>query len=84
MKSILLLCAPPQTRISRRAQMQTPLSNPLTSPFAFSIEAADSLGINMPSLRFQPLIMVSLLASFPKAFNGTIGFIGQADQHSVR
>ena len=38
----------------------------------------------MRSLRFQTLIMVSLLASFPVAFVGTIGFIGLVGPHIAR
>ena len=39
-------------------------------------DKAASFGINVRSLRFQTLIMVSLLAAFPVAFVGTIGFMG--------
>ncbi|KWV89769.1 Hemin transport system permease protein HmuU [Pseudomonas fluorescens] len=38
----------------------------------------------MRSLRFQTLIMVSLLAAFPVAFVGTIGFIGLVGPHIAR
>ena len=38
----------------------------------------------MRGLRFQTLIMVSLLASFPVAFVGTIGFIGLVGPHIAR
>lgn len=47
-------------------------------------EKAASFGINVRSLRFQTLIMVSLLASFPVAFVGTIGFIGLVGPHIAR
>ncbi|WP_155718054.1 FecCD family ABC transporter permease, partial [Pseudomonas fluorescens] len=45
---------------------------------------AASFGINVRSLRFQTLIMVSLLAAFPVAFVGTIGFIGLVGPHIAR
>lgn len=47
-------------------------------------DKAASFGINVRSLRFQMLIMVSLLASFPVAFVGTIGFIGLVGPHIAR
>ena len=47
-------------------------------------DKAASFGINVRSLRFQTLIMVSLLASFPVAFVGTIGFIGLVGPHISR
>ncbi|ARU88953.1 iron ABC transporter permease [Pseudomonas sp. M30-35] len=47
-------------------------------------EKAASFGINVRRLRFQTLIMVSLLASFPVAFVGTIGFIGLVGPHIAR
>jgi len=47
-------------------------------------DKAASFGINVRSLRFQTLIMVSLLASFPVAFVGTIGFIGLVGPHIAR
>lgn len=49
-----------------------------------SDDKAASFGINVRSLRFQTLIMVSLLASFPVAFVGTIGFIGLVGPHIAR
>ena len=47
-------------------------------------DKAASFGINVRRLRFQTLIMVSLLASFPVAFVGTIGFIGLVCPHIAR
>jgi len=47
-------------------------------------DKAASFGINVKRLRFQTLIMVSLLASFPVAFVGTIGFIGLVGPHIAR
>ncbi|AKJ96648.1 MULTISPECIES: FecCD family ABC transporter permease [Pseudomonas] len=47
-------------------------------------DKAASFGVNVRSLRFQTLIMVSLLASFPVAFVGTIGFIGLVGPHIAR
>lgn len=47
-------------------------------------DKASSFGINVRRLRFQTLIMVSLLASFPVAFVGTIGFIGLVGPHIAR
>lgn len=47
-------------------------------------DKAASFGINVRRLRFQTLIMVSLLASFPVAFVGTIGFIGLVGPHIAR
>lgn len=47
-------------------------------------DKAASFGINVRSLRLQTLIMVSLLAAFPVAFVGTIGFIGLVGPHIAR
>ncbi|MNP04494.1 Hemin transport system permease protein HmuU [compost metagenome] len=47
-------------------------------------DKAASFGVNVPRLRLQTLIMVSLLASFPVAFVGTIGFIGLVGPHIAR
>jgi len=47
-------------------------------------DKAASFGINVKRLRLQTLIMVSLLASFPVAFVGTIGFIGLVGPHIAR
>ncbi|MFK0090264.1 FecCD family ABC transporter permease [Pseudomonas sp. NPDC090755] len=47
-------------------------------------DKAASFGINVRRLRFQTLILVSLLASFPVAFVGTIGFIGLVGPHIAR
>ncbi|WP_434697528.1 iron ABC transporter permease [Pseudomonas sp. Z1-14] len=47
-------------------------------------EKAASFGINVRKLRLQTLIMVSLLAAFPVAFVGTIGFIGLVGPHIAR
>lgn len=47
-------------------------------------DKAASFGINVPRLRFQTLVMVSLLAAFPVAFVGTIGFVGLVGPHIAR
>ena len=47
-------------------------------------DKAASFGVNVRRLRFQTLIMVSLLAAFPVAFVGTIGFIGLVGPHIAR
>lgn len=47
-------------------------------------DKAASFGIDVPRLRFQTLVMVSLLAAFPVAFVGVIGFIGLVGPHIAR
>lgn len=47
-------------------------------------DKAASFGVNVPRLRLQTLVMVSLLAAFPVAFVGTIGFIGLVGPHIAR
>lgn len=47
-------------------------------------EKAASFGIRVPRLRLQALVLVSLLASFPVAFIGTIGFVGIVGPHIAR
>ncbi|WP_044874382.1 iron ABC transporter permease [Pseudomonas sp. LFM046] len=47
-------------------------------------DKAASFGVNVQQLRFQTLIMVSLLASLPVAFVGTIGFVGLVGPHIAR
>ena len=47
-------------------------------------EKAASFGINVRRLRLQTLVLVSLLAAFPVAFVGTIGFIGLVGPHIAR
>ncbi|MEO7885583.1 MAG: iron ABC transporter permease [Polaromonas sp.] len=47
-------------------------------------DKAASFGVNVPRLRFQTLVLVSLLAAFPVAFVGTIGFIGLVGPHIAR
>jgi len=47
-------------------------------------DKAASFGIDVPRLRFQTLIMVSLLAAFPVAFVGVIGFVGLVGPHIAR
>lgn len=47
-------------------------------------EKAASFGIDVRRLRFQTLIMVSLLAAFPVAFVGVIGFVGLVGPHIAR
>jgi iron complex transport system permease protein len=47
-------------------------------------DKAASFGVNVRRLRLQTLIIVSLLAAFPVAFVGTIGFIGIVGPHIAR
>lgn len=47
-------------------------------------EKAASFGIDVRRLRFQTLVMVSLLAAFPVAFVGVIGFVGLVGPHIAR
>ncbi|MDN7180265.1 iron ABC transporter permease [Caballeronia sp. SEWSISQ10-4 2] len=47
-------------------------------------DKAASFGIDVRRLRFQTLIMVSLLAAFPVAFVGVIGFVGLVGPHIAR
>ena len=47
-------------------------------------EKAASFGIDVRRLRFQTLVMVSLLAAFPVAFVGVIGFVGLVGPHMAR
>ena len=47
-------------------------------------DRAASLGVNVKRLRLETLVLVSLLASFPVAFVGTIGFIGLVGPHLAR
>lgn len=47
-------------------------------------DRAASLGVNVKRLRLETLVVVSLLASFPVAFVGTIGFIGLVGPHLAR
>ncbi|CAE6738279.1 FecCD family ABC transporter permease [Paraburkholderia haematera] len=47
-------------------------------------DKAASFGINVRRLRFQTLVMVSLLAAFPVAFVGVIGFVGLVGPHIAR
>lgn len=47
-------------------------------------DKAASFGINVRRLRLQTLVLVSLLAAFPVAFVGTIGFIGLVGPHIAR
>lgn len=47
-------------------------------------EKAASFGIDVPRLRLQTLIMVSVLAAFPVAFVGVIGFVGLVGPHIAR
>lgn len=47
-------------------------------------EKAASFGIDVRRLRFQTLIMVSLLAAFPVAFVGVVGFVGLVGPHVAR
>lgn len=47
-------------------------------------DKAASFGIDVRRLRFQTLVMVSLLAAFPVAFVGVIGFVGLVGPHIAR
>jgi iron complex transport system permease protein len=47
-------------------------------------DKAASFGVDVGRLRLQTLVMVSLLAAFPVAFVGTIGFIGLVGPHIAR
>lgn len=47
-------------------------------------ERAASLGVDVRQLRLRMLILVSLLAAFPVAFVGTIGFVGIVGPHIAR
>lgn len=47
-------------------------------------DRAASLGVDVRRLRLETLILVSLLAAFPVAFVGTIGFIGLVGPHLAR
>jgi iron complex transport system permease protein len=47
-------------------------------------DKAASFGVNVRRLRLQALIAVSLLAAFPVAFVGTIGFVGIVGPHIAR
>jgi iron complex transport system permease protein len=47
-------------------------------------DRAASLGVDVKRLRLETLILVSLLASFPVAFVGTIGFVGLVGPHLAR
>ncbi|MDV6344218.1 iron ABC transporter permease [Nitrosomonas sp. Is37] len=47
-------------------------------------DKAASFGIDVPRLRLQTLMMVSLLAALPVAFVGTIGFVGLVGPHIAR
>jgi iron complex transport system permease protein len=47
-------------------------------------DKAASFGVDVRRLRFQTLILVSLLAAFPVAFVGSIGFVGLVGPHIAR
>jgi iron complex transport system permease protein len=47
-------------------------------------DKAASFGVNVARLRFQTLVMVSLLAAIPVSFVGTIGFVGIVAPHIAR
>ncbi|HEV2609820.1 MAG TPA: iron ABC transporter permease [Noviherbaspirillum sp.] len=47
-------------------------------------DKAASFGVDVPRLRFQTLVLVSLLAAIPVAFVGTIGFVGIVGPHIAR
>jgi iron complex transport system permease protein len=47
-------------------------------------DRAASLGVDVRRLRLETLVLVSLLAAFPAAFVGTIGFVGLVGPHVAR
>lgn len=47
-------------------------------------DKAASFGIDVPRLRLETMLLVSLLAAVPVAFVGTIGFIGLVGPHIAR
>ena len=47
-------------------------------------ETASSMGVNIPRLRIEILICISLLAATAVAFVGTIGFVGLVGPHIAR
>ncbi|WP_293765669.1 iron ABC transporter permease [uncultured Aquitalea sp.] len=47
-------------------------------------DKAASFGINVARLRWQTLVLVSLLAAIPVAFVGSIGFVGLVGPHIAR
>lgn len=47
-------------------------------------DRAASLGVDVGRLRLETLVLVSLLAAFPVAFVGTIGFVGLVGPHLAR
>jgi iron complex transport system permease protein len=47
-------------------------------------DKAASFGVNVRRLRLQTLVMVSLLAAFPVAFVGVVGFVGLVGPHIAR
>ncbi|HYD65502.1 iron ABC transporter permease [Azospirillum sp.] len=47
-------------------------------------DKAASFGVDVRRLRLQTLVLVSLLAAFPVAFVGTIGFVGLVGPHIAR
>jgi iron complex transport system permease protein len=47
-------------------------------------EKAQSMGVNVRTLRLKTLIIVSLLAAIPVSFVGTIGFVGLVGPHIAR
>jgi iron complex transport system permease protein len=47
-------------------------------------DKAASFGIDVSRLRLQTLVMVSVLAAFPVAFVGVIGFVGLVGPHIAR
>ena len=47
-------------------------------------DKAASFGIDVRGLRLQTLLLVSLLAAFPVAFVGSIGFVGLVGPHVAR
>jgi len=47
-------------------------------------DKAASFGVEVGALRLRTLVLVSLLAAFPVAFVGTIGFVGLVGPHIAR
>lgn len=70
---VLALCLP---LFARRAWALTALR--------LGDDKAASFGVDVRGLRFKTLLLVSLLAAFPVAFVGTIGFVGLVGPHVAR
>lgn len=71
--AILVLCVP---LFARQAWQLTALR--------LGDEKAASFGVNVRRLRLEALVIISLLASIPVSFVGTIGFVGLVGPHIAR